>query len=279
LFRESERLDLRRWLVHVVRDRGETPSFAQGMLCLAVILIVQFFVSVALSASQPGEMTFSYLAQTLLISQLACIFAPTAIMTVMLTRNPRRTLLLDKLPRLSHIAAAAALAVLIHPLAVQLTEVISKMYPVQGEMMDGMKDMERALGQAPNIWVVVCLMALLPAVCEELAMRGFILSGLRHLGHKWWAIALSAVAFGAVHMFLQQKIAAGIIGLVIGYLAVQTEALLPCIIFHAVHNSLAVVIPYLSKSFGPAGADDCWAATIPPCTIRPCSLPAESLRQ
>jgi sodium transport system permease protein len=255
LFRESERLDLRRWLVHVVRDRGDTPSFAQGILCLAVILIVQFFISIALSASQPGDMTFSYLAQTLLISQLACIFAPTAIMTVMLTRNPRRTLLLDKLPRLSHVAAAAALAVAVHPLAVQLTQVISEMYPVQGEVMDGMKTIENALGQAPSIWVVICLMALLPAVCEELAIRGFILSGFRHLGHKWWAIAISAVAFGAIHMFLQQKIAAGIIGLVIGFLAVQTGTLLPCIVFHAVHNSLAVVIPHVSKSLGPADAD------------------------
>ena len=53
LFRESERLELRRWLVHMVRDRGDTPSFAQAMLCVAVILVVQFFISVAMSAQQP----------------------------------------------------------------------------------------------------------------------------------------------------------------------------------------------------------------------------------
>ena len=50
LFRESERLELGRWLVHLVRDRGETPTFGQGLLCVALILVVQFFVNLALSA-------------------------------------------------------------------------------------------------------------------------------------------------------------------------------------------------------------------------------------
>ena len=48
------------------------------------------------------------------------------------------------------------------------------------------------------------LMAVLPAMCEELAFRGFILSGLRHLGHKWWAIGLSAVFFGMATRVIQQ---------------------------------------------------------------------------
>jgi sodium transport system permease protein len=243
LFRESERLDLKRWLVHVVRDRGETPSFAQAMLCLAVILVVQFFISVALAGQGAnGDMTFAYLARTLLISQLACVFAPAAIMTLILTRNPRRTLLLERLPKASHVLAAAALAVVVHPLARALMIVIAELYPVKDEALGGMKAIQDALGGAPSWWAVVGLMALLPAVCEELAMRGFILSGLRHVGHKWWAIAISAVAFGAIHMFLQQKITAAAVGLVIGFLAVQTGHLLPCIVFHAIHNTLAVSV-------------------------------------
>ena len=42
---------------------------------LAIILVVQFFVSIALSGQQPGEMSFNFLAKTLLVSQLACFFA------------------------------------------------------------------------------------------------------------------------------------------------------------------------------------------------------------
>ncbi len=79
---------------------------------------------------------------------------------------------------------------------------------------------------------------MLPAICEELAFRGFILSGLRHVGHKWWAIALSAVFFGMAHTVVQQSIAAAALGLVIGYVAVQTTSLIPAILFHASYNSI-----------------------------------------
>jgi sodium transport system permease protein len=43
-------------------------------------------------------------------------------------------------------------------------------------------------------------------------------------------------------MFLQQKIAAAAVGLAIGYLAVQTGSLVPCIVFHAIHNSLQLYV-------------------------------------
>jgi sodium transport system permease protein len=112
---------------------------------------------------------------------------------------------------------------------------------------DSLKGLEQALAGAPNIWALLALIAVLPAVCEELAVRGFILSGLRRLGHKWWAIGISAVAFGAIHMVLQQKLTATVVGLAIGYLAVQTGSLLPGMIFHAIHNSLGIVVAYCGE--------------------------------
>ncbi|HMP08115.1 MAG TPA: ABC transporter permease subunit/CPBP intramembrane protease, partial [Lacipirellulaceae bacterium] len=250
LFRESERLELRRWLIHVVRDRGETPSFAQSMLCIATILVVQFFVSVALSTQAAGPMSFAILAKTLVISQLACVFAPAALMTIMLTRNPRRTLLVERSPAPATLLGALLLAVALHPAAVYLTEAIARLYPPPAQALADFEEMGAALAGAPNIWIALGLLALLPAICEELALRGFVLSGLRHLGHKWWAIAISAVAFGAVHTILQQKVTATVAGIVLGYLAVQTSSLWPCIVFHATHNGLMILAPKWGASSG-----------------------------
>jgi sodium transport system permease protein len=240
LFRESERLDMRRMLVHMVRDRGDTPSFGQAALCVALILIVQFFLSIAMSANAPGELTFTYLAKTLLASQLGCVLAPTLIMAIILTRRPARTLLLDRAPRVAHLVAAAALAILLHPVASQLNSLIQRLYPPSQEVIESAGGIERALSQAPSWWAVVAIMALLPALCEELAFRGFVMSGFRHVGHKWWAIVLSAVAFGGVHMFLSQKISAAALGIVIGYLAIHTGSLWPGVLFHAIHNGILV---------------------------------------
>ena len=96
--------------------------------------------------------------------------------------------------------------------------------------------MVKMLQLAPYAWLPFVLIAMLPAICEELAFRGFILSGFRHLGHKWWAIGLSAVFFGLAHTVLQQSLAAIVVGVVLGFLAIQTSSLVPCMLFHMTYN-------------------------------------------
>ena len=90
-----------------------------------------------------------------------------------------------------------------------------------------------------DFWPLLLLIAVVPAVCEELAFRGFILSGFRHLGHKWRAIVYSALLFGLAHGILQQSLIASLVGVVLGYLAVQSGSILPGMVFHLCHNALA----------------------------------------
>jgi len=85
------------------------------------------------------------------------------------------------------------------------------------------------------------LLAAVPAVCEELAFRGFILSGCRKLGNNGRAIFVSAILFGVTHGFLQQSINACLLGIVLGYLAVRSGSLLPGVIFHFLHNAMTVL--------------------------------------
>ncbi|MEO2045962.1 MAG: ABC transporter permease subunit/CPBP intramembrane protease [Pirellulales bacterium] len=247
LFRESERLDLGRWLAHLVRDRSDTPTAAQAVFCLVTILIVQFFISLALSARGTSGLDFPFLVQTLFISQVVCIFLPPAMMALLFLRRRMKSLLLDRMPALSHMLAALGLAILAHPLGVQMSEWIQQLYPFSPEVSAQVEAFSKAMGQAPNWWIPLLLIALLPAICEEIAFRGFILSGLRHLGHKWWAIVGTSIAFGGVHLFLQQKISAAVVGMLLGILAVQTASLIPCIIFHAVYNGLGLLTGYLAE--------------------------------
>jgi sodium transport system permease protein len=250
LFRESERLDLGRWLVHLVRDRTDTPTIAQALFCLVTILVVQFFISLALSARSSIGLDFPFLVQTLFISQVVCILLPPTLMTLLFLRRRKKSLLLDRVPAKSHMLAAVMLAILAHPLGVQLSEWIRQLYPISREVSAQVEAFSKAMGQAPHWWIPLLLIALLPAVCEEIAFRGFILSGLRHLGHKWWAILGTAIAFGAVHLFLQQKISAAAVGILLGILAVQTASLIPCITFHAIYNGLSLMTGHLGELLG-----------------------------
>ncbi len=250
LFRESERLDPRRWLVHLIRDRQDTPSLAEGFFCVVLILVIQFFMQIALSANAPAVPTFRFLVTLLFVSQVVCIALPAVLMALMLTGNPRKTLLLDRLPSAAACGIALLLALLLHPFGPQLSYWIRELYPVQEAAHNSLESLGKLLQTAPYPWLPYVMLAVLPALCEELAFRGFILSGLRHMGSKRWAIALSAVFFGVAHGLIQQSISATALGLVIGYIAVQTGSLVPCLLFHMTYNGLGfatTLLPDLAK--------------------------------
>jgi sodium transport system permease protein len=235
LFRESERLDMGLWLRHLVRDRQDTPSAAEAIFCGVLILVIQFFMSLAMPA--PG--TFADIARLILVSQVVVIATPALVMAVMLTRRPLRTLLVQKPPRLA-IPMAILLAACLHPLVLLLQRGLAALYPM-GEHAKGLGQVFNLLNDAPYWWLPIVLVAVTPAICEELAFRGFVLSGLRHLGHRWGAILLSAVFFGITHPLLQQSIVATVVGVVIGYLAVQTGSIFPGMLFHITHNALVML--------------------------------------
>jgi sodium transport system permease protein len=246
LFRESERLDLRLWLRHLLSDRKATPTVAGAVFCSMVVLMLRFFISFSVSPSG----NFDSFARIMLITQLAVILTPALIMTLMLTGSARQTLLL-KLPGWRTIPAAFLLAVFLHPAVNVLQSAVIQLYPVGEGAKKTLENMQQML-QGANIWLLLLVIAVVPAVCEELTFRGFILSGFRHMGHKWRAIVLSAFFFGITHGILQQSLLACLAGVIMGYLAVQSGSILPCIIFHITHNSMAV----LNSRLTPAMAEN-----------------------
>jgi sodium transport system permease protein len=224
--------------VHLDRDRQPTTSLAEVIFGVAMIYVLQFFLRLAITAHTPATPDFGFLVLVVFISVVVCVALPALLMTLILTGQPRATLLFDQRPRLVACAAAVLLAATLHPVGQQLIMWIVQLYPVQGDALAGFTEMLRT---SPSVWWTLLLLAALPAVCEELAFRGFVLSGLRHLGNKWWAIGLSAVFFGFTHSVIQQSLAATVVGFVLGYIAVQTGSLIPCILFHMTYNGLMLV--------------------------------------
>ena len=240
LFRESERLDVSLWLRHLVRDRGDTPSVAEALFCGILILMIRFFMSFAVTATG----SFNDFAKAVILSQLVVILTPAMMMTVMLTRSPKQTLLL-RMPGWWTLPAAIGLAVSLRPLVKLLQVAVEQLYPVSSAVKE---TLQQALGETPSLWNALLLMALLPAICEELAFRGFILSGFRHLGHKWRAIVLSSLFFAITHSLLQQSLISWLVGAVIAFIAVQTGSIFPCMLFHFTHNGLEFVSAHFAEN-------------------------------
>ena len=96
--------------------------------------------------------------------------------------------------------------------------------------------LDKLFGAAP-MWAVILVIALLPALCEEFAFRGFILSGFRHRGHDWRAIIFTSLFFAITHTILFQQFNAFLLGMLLGYLAVKSRSIWPPVIYHFVHNA------------------------------------------
>lgn len=235
LFRESEQFSLGVWVRHMIRDRRETPTVAMAMFFGALLLVMRFF-----SMFLPPPSGWNGFALLTLATLVGLIGLPALIGAYVFTSNPRKTLLLHAPPAFS-ILAAAALAIFLHPVVHVAAEAVSWVFPISPAMQKQMEAMNHLLADAPSLWVLIGLIALAPAVCEELAFRGFVLSGLRHMGHKWGAIVLTAIFFGVAHVLLHQSVMAALTGIVIGYIAVQTGSLLPCVVYHFMNNAAALI--------------------------------------
>ena len=92
-----------------------------------------------------------------------------------------------------------------------------------------------------NLFVV----AVLPAILEEMVYRGFLLQALRRYGDGM-AILVSAVLFGLMHGNILQIPFAFLIGLVMGFLVVQTGNIWMAVALHFTNNAIAVLLDYFT---------------------------------
>lgn len=87
--------------------------------------------------------------------------------------------------------------------------------------------------------------AVLPAICEETVHRGMLIKSQSALGSKW-AVVITALLFGLLHMNIEQFFYATIIGLFAGYLVVICDSIYPAIIIHFMNNALSVFAGFSS---------------------------------
>ncbi len=233
LFREAERFNLGVWLKHLVRDRQPMPTGAQAILCFSLILSASWFLMEYMAIQGLGANLAAVAAGQFLI-----LFPP-LIMAVMLTSSLRRTLRLNW-PAPRYLALAIAFPVALNPLVNQLGHLVEQWFPISSIIK---QSLSQIMAESPSLWVSAGVFALLPALCEEAAFRGFILSGLEYRHQTRSAILLSALMFGFLHVLLslfQQLFNATLLGIVLGLLAVRSRSLLPGILFHFLNNALAV---------------------------------------
>ena len=98
------------------------------------------------------------------------------------------------------------------------------------------------LGLIPLILIV----AVLPAICEEILHRGAILSTFRSLDKEWIAVVLVGLFFSINHLSILRGPFTFLLGAVFAYVVIRKNNILLTMIMHCMLNSFSVCISYFT---------------------------------
>lgn len=105
------------------------------------------------------------------------------------------------------------------------------------------KEMSRMLGLAETpVPVLLLILAVSPAICEEALFRGAILSGLRRHLPSWLLLLTVGFLFGLAHLSIHRLLVTGLSGVVLAFIVLRAGSLFPGIAAHFVVNASSILI-------------------------------------
>lgn len=215
--------------------------------------------------------------------QTIVLFGVTALVGVWFTEdyvNPLRQMLLNKGLSVQQSLIAFLFAVAALPMismladwnnGIELPSFLASVEEMMRQMEEQAKVLTERFLQTSSVGMMVAnlfVMALLPAVCEEMMFRGWLQRVLGKSVNYHTAIWVSAFVFSAIHFQFYGFIPRMLIGAALGYLYYYTGSLWMSIIAHFTNNAAAVVFAFLSYNgyanidFDLIGTGDTWYLSV-----------------
>jgi len=219
------------------------PALNNAMLCLAVLFPV--FILSASFVSRLGAMSISL---RLLIS--GCLtFSLFLLIPLLFARmggvNLKSGFRFFR-PRILSCLGAILLGFTLWPFAYEI-EILSLSNERIESLSKLFESLKLELGAVP-LWIKLVALAVLPAVCEELFFRGYLLSSLLNRFSNTPAILISSFLFALFHvivrdsLFIERFFPSFFMGICLGYVNVFARSVIPGIMLHMIHNGLLLTI-------------------------------------
>ena len=90
--------------------------------------------------------------------------------------------------------------------------------------------------------VLIFLIAVSPAICEEVLFRGALVSGLREKVSGWGVILIVGIAFGVFHLSVYRVVPTAISGMLLAYVALRSRSIFPAMLGHLLLNSSLLIL-------------------------------------
>lgn len=120
----------------------------------------------------------------------------------------------------------------------------ARLFPESLKMLEGLRDYldlgKSGIGLLPGLLIL----AVSPAVCEEMLFRGALLSSFERRMPAWAAVVLTALLFAVIHLNLFRLVPTFLLGLYLALIVHRTRSIYLSMLAHAVNNGLALLLIY-----------------------------------
>lgn len=209
------------------------PTLGLGLGLFAVVMLLIFYVG---SYAQ-GKDLFVGLALT----QWVLILAP-VLFALWFTKIDMKSALNLHWPGFSAIGASTLFGLGWVVVAFQFGSWLQRVFPMPDNVREAFEEIAMAFSTEWSLGAVLFLVALSPAICEEVLFRGAILSSLRGRMPGWVVILLVGVLFGLFHMSIYRVVPTGLTGIALTYAVWRTRSILAGVIIHFINNAALILV-------------------------------------
>lgn len=221
---------------------GSKPTIQESLLILVVALLLMVYIGGIMSLNNP---VFGVVIPQLfigLLPVLACVYI----------KGDMKEVFSLRLPKLKDVIGSLILIIGSSSAVMLLSTLLAQLMPGQNE---GVNEGFDTILDGVSFIPALLLIALTPAVCEELMFRGYMFTAFREKMKLPAAILWVSLFFGISHMSVIRFLPTALLGIALAYAIHQSQSIVCSSLMHFINNGFSVFILYYGDKI-PALQDD-----------------------
>lgn len=234
---------------NMMKRKQRNSLIKDGFIIGATILVYLIVQTVAVLILQKSSLYSVYQSSSLfqnafnVIAVHVCsMLIPFSLMALILKKNYSGPLVPTKSMSAADMCAWVAAGMGLAMVASMFTNIIIKLFDLAGYKLS-QPELTDPDG-VPALLMVLVSTAIIPGIIEEFAMRCCTLGALKKYG-KGFAVVAVSIVFGLIHGNLIQFIFAFLVGLILGYITVVNDSVIPAMLVHGLNNGVSVLSDFV----------------------------------
>lgn len=211
--------------------KGSMPTIQESLLILVVVILLMMYVG--------GLVSLSNVVAGIIIQQLFMGALP--VLACLYIKGNVKEVFKLKLPKAKDVLASVCLYLGVGSLVLLLSNLLTTIFPESGQSVN-----EEFLTILDGVSFVpaLLLIALTPAICEELMFRGYMFTAFRQKMSLWKAVLCVSIFFGISHMDLIRILPTAFLGAALAYAMYKADSIVASSLMHFLNNAFSVFILY-----------------------------------